>query len=156
MLGALVGMVYLVASLGQLASGLLARKVALKRLYLGAILLEMIALLLGGLGFGLPILPLATLMAVASAAQLPVETLLVAQNTPPRHIGSIFGLRYVLGFCAAPAAVELVAALASITGSVVPVFLGVAAIAGLGALAVAFLATSAPLTASPPSARTPR
>jgi len=137
--GLMVAGVYGVAAFMQLAGGYLADRYPLKRVYVGAIFIQIPALwLLSRLG-GVPLIVVATLMVMTGAGALPAENMLVSRYAPPGRHGLAFGLKFVLAFGAAPLAVGLVAAVSERTGGVFAVFLILTALAGAAFLAASLL-----------------
>ncbi len=137
-IGLLVGSAYLIGSLGQYVSARLTARFSLKRIYLGAMVLELPFLVLAGMAWGVGVYPIALCMVFASSAQLAPETLLIARYAPSVHRGLAFGIRFILSFAAAPVAVQLTAISYSATGNFTLLF-GVLAVVSCLAIAVAAL-----------------
>lgn len=106
--GMLVAVVYVLGSVMQVLGGHLADRLPLKSVYIGSYLAQVPMLWLLGLVFGLPLVLVAIMAVMLSAAVLPAENLLLARYTPQHHHGVVFGVKFVLAFGAAPLAVELV------------------------------------------------
>ena len=107
-IGMLVAVVYVLGSVMQVLGGHLADRLPLKTVYIGSYLFQVPMLWLLGLALGLPLVLVATLAVMLSAAVLPAENMLLARYTPQHHHGVVFGVKFVLAFGAAPLAVELV------------------------------------------------
>lgn len=142
-LGLLVGLVLLAGSAGQLLGGALAdRRWSLKWLYALTLAAKAPLLLAAALAGG----PAAVLVAAGLFLMLdlgaPVETLLLARYSSGRRRGLAFGVKFAMGFAAAPLGVGLVAALwgaEGVGGGFGPFFLVLAALALAMLLAALFL-----------------
>ncbi len=135
--GLLVAAVYTAAAFMQMGGGYLADRFPLKRVYVGAILLQVPLLWLAAGFSGLPLLMVAALMVMASVGALPAEVMLLARYTPDRRHGLAFGVKFVLTFGAAPLGVLLVAKITETTGGFYWVF---ALLAGVALTAVVMAA----------------
>ena len=137
--GVLVAIVYGIAGISQIAAGHLADRHDLKRVFVGAYTLQVpllwMAADLGGLG----LLAVATAMVITNIGSLPTESLLLAETTPHKRHGLVFGVKFVLAFCAAPLAIKLVAIVSERTGSLRGVFLTLTCVAAAMAVAAALL-----------------
>lgn len=135
--GVLVALVYGMAGIMQVVSGHLADLFPLKSVYVGALLIQIPLLWLAASLGGVSLILVATLMVVAGVGALPAENLILVRYAPSGRHGLTFGLKFVLGFGAAPLAVQLVAQITQRTGGFFWVFtlLGVLA---LGAATAAF------------------
>jgi MFS family permease len=136
-IGAVIGLVYGVASLTQVAAGHFADRHPLPVVYLvtlfGQVPLLWAMATLGGWSF----VALSMLAVVVNTGALPAENLLLSESTPPDRQGLAFGLRFVLVFGATPVSIWLVSAIGRATGGFDAVFLAgamLAALAGLVAL----------------------
>ncbi len=136
-IGFLVAAVYTIAGMIQIVGGHLADRFPLKNVYLGALFLQIPALWLASSLSGLPLVITATIMVMASVGMLPAENMLLAKYTPTHRHGLAFGIKFALGFGAAPLAVQLVAFVNARTGGFYWVFASLAVI-----VAFAFLAAS--------------
>lgn len=142
-LGLLVGLVLLAGSAGQLLGGALAdRRWSLKWLYALTLAAKAPLLLAAALAGG----PAAVLVAAGLFLMLdlgaPVENLLLARYSSGRRRGLAFGVKFAMGFAAAPLGVGLVAALwgaEGVGGGFGPFFLVLAALALAMLLAALFL-----------------
>ncbi len=78
----------------------------------------------------------ATVMVMAGVSALPAENMLLARYTPAHRHGMVFGVKFALGFGAAPISVQLVAIVSGRTGEFYWVFVLLAAVV-LGAVSLA-------------------
>lgn len=136
-LGLIVGATMLMGSAGQLIGGRLADRVPMKALYVATFMIKLplmaLAAWLGG--------PWALLVAVVIGFMFdfaaPVENLLLARYSSGKRRGLAFGLKFAMGFVAAPLGVNLVAwAYGDAAGGAPALFLALAA-CGLIMLAAA-------------------
>ncbi len=108
-LGLIVGVALLIGSVGQLVGGRLADRLPFRWLYAGTFLLKLVPLALAALLGG----PVAVLLAVVIGftfdMSAPVENLLLARYSSGRRRGLAFGIKFAMGFAAAPIGVGLVA-----------------------------------------------
>lgn len=108
-LGLIVGAALLAGSVGQLVGGRLADRLPFKWLYAGTFALKMVPLALAAVLGG----PVAVLLAVVIGftfdMSAPVENLLLARYSSGRRRGLAFGIKFAMGFAAAPIGVGLVA-----------------------------------------------
>ena len=110
--------VYTAAAFMQIISAVILRTVIpLKPVYIGALLIQVPTLWLAASLGGVALLIVATVMVMAGAGALPAENMLLARYTPESRHGLVFGIKFVLSFCAAPLAVQLVALVSGRTGS---------------------------------------
>ena len=151
-IGIAVGIVYTLAGITQMAGGHLADKLPLKSIYLGGYLLQVPLLILAAVAGGIPLLLVAVLMVAINTGILPAENLLLAVNTPTRHHGMAFGLKFVLTFGLGPIAVQFIAWATDGSGGLAMVFGALAACGLLGVGLVYWLpADSATGRAASPS-----
>jgi len=106
--GLLVATVYAIAGIMQIIGGHLADRYPLKLVYLGTLIIQIPLLYLASSAGGLVLMMTATLMVMSGVAALPAENMLLARYTPAHRHGLMFGLKFVLGFGAAPLALQLV------------------------------------------------
>ncbi len=138
--GLFVGAVYLVSGFAQLLGGIFADRLPLKTVYLGAWAPQIILFwFVAGAG-GVPLLLAMSMTGALVAGSLPAENMLLARHAPARHHGLAFGLKFVLGFGAAPVAIQLVAWMQAVTGGFFWLFAALAMVA----LAVSALALFLP------------
>lgn len=108
-LGLIVGAALLMGSVGQLVGGRLADRLPFKWLYAGTFALKLVPLALAAVLGG----PVAVLLAVVIGftfdLSAPVENLLLARYSSGRRRGLAFGMKFAMGFAAAPIGVGLVA-----------------------------------------------
>jgi len=140
-LGALVSATWGIASLSQLAGGLLADRVSPRLVFAVSFGVKGVALLIATQVSGLwvPLVGLAVLVALEVSG--PAENMLVARYSPRRNRGLFYGLKYILGFGAAPVGVALIAVAYGRFDGHIWLF-GVLALLCAGVCAVAFLMPS--------------
>jgi MFS transporter, FSR family, fosmidomycin resistance protein len=149
--GLLVAAVYTAAAFMQVVGGHLADRYALKPVYVGALLIQVPTLWLAASLGGLPLLLVATVMVMAGVGALPAENMLLARYTPESHHGLVFGIKFVLSFCAAPLAVQLVATITGTTGDFYWVYALLAAFALAAVIAALMLPRARSLPAPQPA-----
>ncbi len=88
---------------------------------------------------GLPLIGVAVLVVMLTTAALPAENMLLARHTPPRHQSLAFGVKFVLAFATAPLALGFVSYIQEHTGEFVWLFLSLAGVASVAALAALLL-----------------
>ena len=138
-IGLLVAGVYTAAGITQVAGGHLADRFPLKSVYLGTMLVQIPTLWLAASLGGLPLMLVATVVVVAGASALPAENMLLARYTPAHRHGLVFGLKFALGFGAAPLSVQLVAIISGRTGEFYWVFALLAVVVLTAVAAAVFL-----------------
>ena len=143
-IGALVAMVYTAGGLMQLAGGWLADRFPLKPIYLAAFVLQVPVMALLATANSTPLLALAVLTVLLSSAALPAENMLLARYTPSRHRGLAFGVKYVLAFSIANPAILLAAWVEGGTGEFAQLYLIMAVVAAVAALAASLLPNRRP------------
>lgn len=108
-LGLVVGATLLLGSVGQLVGGRLADRLPFKWLYVGTFALKLVPLVVAGaVGGPLAVLAVA-LIGFTFDMSAPVENLLLARYSSGRRRGLAFGMKFAIGFAAAPIGVNLVA-----------------------------------------------
>ncbi len=138
-IGAIIAGVYLLGGVTQVIGGHMADRFPLKPIYLAAFLFQ-VPVLAGLAAFGgLPLIGAAVLAVVLTTAALPAENMLLARHTPPRHQSLAFGVKFVLAFATAPLALAFVSYIQERTGEFVWLFLSLAAVASVAALAALLL-----------------
>jgi MFS family permease len=146
-IGALVGLVYALASLTQVWSGHLADRFPLKRVYLVTLASQLpLLLLLSGIG-GLPLVLLAAALVVVNTGALPAENLLLSASAPGHRQATAFGLRFVLIFGTTPFAIALVSWLGRSPAGFPGLFFALALLATLASCAALALPASEPADA---------
>lgn len=108
-LGLVVGATLLLGSVGQLVGGRLADRLPFKWLYVATFALKLAPLALAALIGGPGAVLLAAIIGFTFDMSAPVENLLLARYSSGRRRGLAFGLKFAMGFAAAPIGVNLVA-----------------------------------------------
>ena len=108
-LGLIVGATLLAGSFGQLVGGRLADRLPFKWLYVGTFALKLVPLALAGALGGAPAVLAAAVIGFTFDMSAPVENLLLARYSSGRRRGLAFGIKFAMGFGAAPIGVNLVA-----------------------------------------------
>ncbi len=108
-LGLVVGATLLMGSAGQLVGGGLADRLPFKWLYVGTFALKLLPLLLAGALGGPAAVAAAAVIGFTFDMSAPVENLLLARYSSGRRRGLAFGMKFAMGFAAAPLGVNLVA-----------------------------------------------
>lgn len=108
-LGLIVGATLLVGSVGQLVGGRLADRLPFKWLYVGTFALKLVPLALAGVLGGPAAVLAAAVIGFTFDMSAPVENLLLARYSSGRRRGLAFGMKFAMGFAAAPLGVNLVA-----------------------------------------------
>ncbi len=138
-IGALVAGVYVAGGFMQVIGGRLADRYPLKPIYVIAWFCQLPVLLAMAAFSGLPLIGVAVLAVVLTAAAVPAENVMLARYTPQRHRSLAFGFKFVLSFAAAPLAIKLVALIQERTAEFTWLFLILTGIAVVAALAAVFL-----------------
>lgn len=137
--GAIVAGVYAVGGAMQVLGGHLADRLPLKLVYLGGFVLQVpILILVGALG-GPALVAVAMATVVLASGTLPSENMLLSRYTPQHRQSLAFGLKFVLAFGSAPVAMQLVAFVQARTGEFVWLFMALAAVASIAAMAALLL-----------------
>ncbi len=135
--GALVTLVYLFAAGAQPVGGWLADRFAMRRVYLGAFLIQAPVLLLGAWLESWPLLLVSVVMVFVNISALPAENGLVAHYSPGGWQGTAYGAKFVLAIGASGMAIPAVGWVYDATGGFASLFVAMAAMAAivcLGAL----------------------
>ena len=135
-IGVLITVVYGVSAFVQIIGGHLADRYPLKWVYLSSFVIQAPVLAFLATALGLPLVVGATAAVFISTSALPAENLLLARYAPREHQGLVFGLKFVLAFGAAPLAIAFVARIMERGHGLSFVFMTLAALAGVAALAV--------------------
>ena len=138
-IGAMVAVVFVLGGVMQIIGGHLADRYPLKPIYLVSWVLQVPVLMGIALFAGLPLIAVAVLIVMLTAAPLPAENMLLSRYTPARHQSLAFGVKFVLSFGAAPLAIAFAAMVQERTGEFAWLFGSFAGIAVVCALAVLFL-----------------
>ena len=108
-LGLIVGATMLMGSVGQLIGGRLADQMPMKTLYVATFLVKLPLMLLAAWFGGVWVLLIAVFIGFMFDFSTPVENLLLARYSSGKRRGLAFGLKFAMGFVAAPLGVNLVA-----------------------------------------------
>jgi MFS family permease len=108
-LGVVVGATLLLGSVGQLIGGRLADRLPFKWLYVATFALKLVPLGLAALIGGPVAVVLAAVIGLTFDMSAPVENLLLARYSSGRRRGLAFGMKFAIGFAAAPIGVNMVA-----------------------------------------------
>jgi MFS family permease len=135
--GALVGLVYGVASLTQVAAGHFADRHSLPAVYLVTLFGQVPILWAMAVAGGWTFVAMAVAAVVVNTGALPAENLLLSESTPAHRQGLAFGLRFVLVFGMTPLSLWLVSSVGRATGGFSAVFwIGAALAAAAGVVAL--------------------
>jgi MFS family permease len=148
-IGLVVGLVFLAGSVGQLLGGALADRWSLKWLYVLTFLCKLPLLVLAGLVGGPAAVAVAAVVVLMLDFSAPVENLLLARYSSGRRRGLAFGIKFAMGFAAAPLGVNLVSAMWGQGTGFGPFFLVLAGLTATMLLAALFLPGRAPSAAPP-------
>lgn len=107
-IGALVGGVYLVATLAQFVGGHYADRGRTKEVYVISFALKLAAIAIASQVSGWPVVVAAVLIALVFDIAAPVENILIARHTPQGQRGLAYGLRHGIAIVSAPLGVQLV------------------------------------------------
>ena len=128
-LGLIVGAVMLMGSAGQLIGGRLADRMPMKALYVATFLIKLPLMILAAWFGGAWALLVAVVIGFMFDFAAPVENLLLARYSSGKRRGLAFGLKFAMGFVAAPLGVNLVAwAYGDAAGGAPALFLTLAAL----------------------------
>jgi MFS family permease len=128
-LGLIVGATMLMGSAGQLIGGRLADQMPMKTLYVATFLVKLPLMLLAAWFGGVWVLLIAVFIGFMFDFSAPVENLLLARYSSGKRRGLAFGLKFAMGFVAAPLGVNLVAwAYGDAAGGAPAMFLALAAL----------------------------
>lgn len=151
LLGASVAAVYTAGGIMQIAGGLLADRMNLKRLYVAAFFFQIPVMI--GLAFvgGLALLPIAAFTVLLSTGALPAENMLLARYTPAKHQGLAYGMKFVLAFGTAPLAIAAAAWVERNTGQFEWLFVSLIGLAAIAVFAALLLPNEGSKTPAPQS-----
>ncbi|MEN9500471.1 MAG: hypothetical protein RIS83_2291 [Pseudomonadota bacterium] len=107
-LGLVVGAIMLSGSIGQVIGGRLADRLSFKWLYVGTFVLKLLPFAVAAAFDGPAMLLVAMLIGLTFDMTAPVENLLLARYSSGRRRGLAFGLKFAIGFAAAPLGINLV------------------------------------------------
>lgn len=133
--GTAVMLVYGFSACCQVAAGHLADRFSLKWVYLGAWLIQAPLLAVAAYAVGAPLVGVAMLMVTCNTGSLPAENMLLARYTPEKWRATAYGVKFVLNFGMAALAVPSVGMVRAATGDFMALFLILAALAAMVALA---------------------
>lgn len=138
-LGLVVGATLLAGSVGQLIGGRLADRVPFKWLYVATFALKFVPLALAAMIGGPVAVLLAAVIGLTFDMSAPVENLLLARYSSGRRRGLAFGMKFAIGFAAAPIGVNMVAWSYGAGAGGAPVLFGILAAMTAVMLAAALL-----------------
>jgi len=138
-LGFVVGATMLAGSVGQLIGGRLADRLPFKALYVATFALKLVPLALAGMLGGPAAVAAAVLIGLTFDMSAPVENLLLARYSSGRRRGLAFGMKFAIGFAAAPIGVNLVAMSYAEGAGGAPLLFGILAVLAAVMLAAALL-----------------
>jgi MFS family permease len=151
-LGFVVGATMLAGSVGQLIGGRLADRLPFRALYVATFALKLAPLALAGMLGGPAAVAAAVLICLTFYMSAPVENLLLARYSSGRRRGLAFGMKFAIGFAAAPIGVNLVAMSYAEGAGGAALLFGILAVLAAVMLAAALLL---PREAPPPSRLVP-
>lgn len=136
--GALVSVVYLISTLGQLLGGHLADRYDERRLYMASYALQIGILMTAAVTGNILLVALVALAVSTQTGTQPIENCLVARYTPDAWRATIYGLKFVVALGLSALGVPLIAWIFSTTGGFEAVFWAMAAFAAI-AVAVSLM-----------------
>lgn len=137
--GTLVSLVYVGAMGAQFLGGQLADRFRLRTVYTLIYFVEVPLLLIAASLVGVPLFAFAGVATLFNSLSIPVENSLVAKYSPGKWRGTAFGARYVLSLGISAAAVPLIAFIYDATGDFYWLFIVLALLAGIAAVAALWL-----------------
>ena len=120
--GALVSIVYLISTAGQLLGGHLADRFDERRLYLGSYALQIAIMITAAMTENMLLLAIVALAVSVQTGTQPIENCLVARYTPVEWRATIYGLKFVVALGLSAFGVPLIAFIFSETGNFDGVF----------------------------------
>ncbi len=136
--GALVSVVYLISTMGQLIGGHLADRFDERRLYLGSYALQIAIMMSAAMTQNMLLLAIVALAVSVQTGTQPIENCLVARYTPVEWRATIYGLKFVVALGLSALGVPLLAFIFSETGNFDGVFWCMAVFSAI-AVAIALL-----------------
>jgi len=133
--GLAVSTIYMGAGLAQYVGGYLADRYSNKLVYLVTFLLQVPVCLLVAQASGAPVIGLVATLAVLQTLNLPSESMLLARYTPEKWRATAFGAKFVLSIGVSAAGVPLIAWIYGATGGFLWLFVTMAVLAGIAAIA---------------------
>ena len=142
--GTLVSTVYVCAMGAQLLGGHLADRYPLRGAYLVAYLIQAPLLMLAASLSGTPLFGVVALAVLLNSLAIPIENTLLSRYSPGRWRGTAFGAKFVLSLGVAAAGVPIVAVIRDNTGDFYWLFVLLAGMATIIAVAAWALPREAP------------
>jgi len=139
-----VAIVYFAAGAMQIVAGRLADKYPLKYVYMIAFTLQVPFLAIAGSLSGASLLAVAMIMVSVNSGALPAENSLVARYAPSKWRGLAFGLKFILAFGVSGLGVLLEGKLYDYTGGFYWLFIVLACVAAVAAMAGMLLPNERP------------
>ena len=139
-----VAIVYFAAGAMQIVAGRLADKYPLKYVYMIAFTLQVPFLAIAGSLSGASLLAVAIIMVSVNSGALPAENSLVARYAPSKWRGLAFGLKFILAFGVSGLGVLLEGKLYDYTGGFYWLFIVLACVAAVAAMAGMLLPNERP------------
>jgi len=147
----LVAIVYFTAGAMQIVAGRLADKYPLKYVYMIAFTLQVPFLAIAGSLSGASLLAVAMIMVSVNSGALPAENSLVARYAPSKWRGLAFGLKFILAFGISGLGVLLEGKLYDYTGGFYWLFIVLACVAAVAAMAGMLLPNERPQSTPAPA-----
>ncbi|MEQ8194621.1 MAG: MFS transporter, partial [Rhodospirillales bacterium] len=147
-IGALISIVYVIASLAQILIGTLIDRFALKTVFIAVVALQAPFLYLAGVSENLAMFAVAVGMMFVVFGQIPINDAMVAHYTHESWRSRVYAARYVVTFGASAAAVPFVAFLHDRTGDFGLSF-SILSVIALGTLAAALFMPTAKAAPQP-------
>ncbi len=146
-----VAIVYFAAGAMQIVAGRLADKYPLKYVYMIAFTLQVPFLAMAGSLSGASLLAVAMIMVSVNSGALPAENSLVARYAPSKWRGLAFGLKFILAFGVSGLGVLLEGKLYDYTGGFYWLFIVLACVAAVAAMAGMLLPNERPQSTPAPA-----
>ena len=146
-----VAIVYFAAGAMQIVAGRLADKYPLKYVYMIAFTLQVPFLAIAGSLSGASLLAVAMIMVSVNSGALPAENSLVARYAPSKWRGLAFGLKFILAFGVSGLGVLLEGKLYDYTGGFYWLFIVLACVAAVAAMAGMLLPNERPQSTPAPA-----
>jgi len=137
--GALVSVVYLISSGGQLIGGHLADRVDERRLYMTSYLLQIAIVISAAMTDNMLLLVIVALAVSVQTGTQPIENCLMARLTPAAWRATIYGLKFVVALGLSAFSVPLIAFIFAQTGDVDGVFWSMAVFSAFAVIIALFL-----------------
>jgi len=140
--GALVSVVYLISTAGQLIGGHLADRFDERRLYMGSYVLQIAIMIAAAMTQNILLLAIVALAVSVQTGTQPIENCLVARYTPAAWRATIYGLKFVVALGLSALGVPLIAFIFGQTGNFDGVFWCMAAFSAIAATIALLLPVS--------------